>query len=75
MIIQSCFDIKVIVNELNSIVNSRIEKFYNTSDGELLIKGYSAIKGKYIFLIQKEHENNYQISDLLKKDFLQLLTT
>jgi predicted ribosome quality control (RQC) complex YloA/Tae2 family protein len=48
MIIQSCFDIKVIVNELNDIVNSRIEKFYNTPDGELLIKGYSAVKGKYI---------------------------
>ncbi|MFA5333457.1 MAG: ribosome rescue protein RqcH [Candidatus Nanoarchaeia archaeon] len=47
MIIQSCFDIKVIVNELSCLVNSRIEKFYNTPEGELLIKGYSAVKGKY----------------------------
>ncbi|MDD4353095.1 MAG: ribosome rescue protein RqcH [Candidatus Nanoarchaeia archaeon] len=47
MINQSCFDIKVIVNELSVLVNSRIEKFYNTSEGELLIKGYSAVKGKY----------------------------
>lgn len=48
MITQSCFDIKVIVNELSAIINSRIEKFYNTPEGELLIKGYSAVKGKYV---------------------------
>ncbi|MDD5499588.1 MAG: ribosome rescue protein RqcH [Candidatus Nanoarchaeia archaeon] len=47
MISQSCFDIKVIVNELSELANARIEKFYNTSSGELLIKGYSASKGKF----------------------------
>ncbi len=48
MISQSCFDIKVIANELNNdLANSRIEKFYNTPDCELLIKGYSGKKGKF----------------------------
>ncbi len=48
MIPQSGFDIRVIVNELNELSNGRLEKFYNTSDGELLIKAYNKKYGKVI---------------------------
>ncbi|MBN1923283.1 MAG: NFACT family protein [Nanoarchaeota archaeon] len=48
MIPQSGFDIKVIVNELKELNNSRIEKFYNTPEGELLIKIYSSKYGKVV---------------------------
>ena len=43
---QSGFDIKVIVNELEALNGSRINKFYNTSEGELLVKFYSSKFGK-----------------------------
>jgi len=46
MIAQSGFDIKVIVNELKELEKGRIEKFYNTPDGELIIKLYKAKFGK-----------------------------
>ncbi len=63
MIAQSGFDIKVIVNELQELEGSKIEKFYNTPDGELLIKLYSRKYGKVTVRVLRGeciHITNYK---------------
>ncbi|VVB75200.1 Uncharacterised protein [Candidatus Tiddalikarchaeum anstoanum] len=50
---QSGFDLKVIIHELSGLVGARINKFYNTEDGELLIKLYDSKNGKIIIRVLK----------------------
>ncbi len=50
---QASFDIKVIVEELKEFIGSRIDKFYNTKKGELLIRFYNKKKGKRVLRIHK----------------------
>lgn len=48
---QSGMDIKVIITELKELEGGRIRKFYNTPDGELLIKLYKQKYGKVVIRV------------------------